>query len=802
MLVPGDSRAKWARRGRAAACALTTMVGLAVAPAVAQAAPAPLSLSQTWFQTLNDAPCGLIMASPVEATLDGAGPSVEVGDRQGDIYAFHVASSSQTPNSPAGWETGSGSSVGAGEGCGISGNDGLLAQPQPSVDGIAVPGDPAIDSTASVMPGPNGLSQLTFGTGNVGEPFTGGYDAYGANGQLLWNQFVQNPPTDTSPGQAIVASPAVGTANGTPFVMAGSVGQEAYAFNAQTGATMPGWPFFSADSIFSTAAIGDLYGTGQDDIVVGGASSAGFAYEKHYQNGGHLRIVNDHGGLICSADTNEEVDSSPAVGPIFPNGGYGIATGTGSYYNGVSDQNTVKVFDTQCNQVWSQRVDGSTSGSPALADVTGSGALSVVEGTDGGGNNGSVYAFNGDTGAVLWRTSVIGAVDGSVTTADLTGAGYQDVIVPTTLGLEILDGQTGTEVADVDDGSGKGEATCADPPSCVYGFQNSALVTADPNGTIGITVAGSFLVKDSTNGDRQGMVQHFEVAGSNAALADAPGGWPQFHHDPGLTGFTGVPGSLLPRCVVPPAATNGYVLAASDGGMFTFGGQPFCGSTGAIHLNQPVVGLAEAPDAGGYWLAASDGGVFTFGSVQFYGSTGAIHLNKPVVGIASTPDARGYWLVASDGGVFTFGDAQYYGTAATTPNQNVVGLAPTPDGQGYWEVTSNGRVFAFGDAVYQRDAASFHLSAPIVAITPDPVTGGYWLVGADGGIFSFGAPFFGSTGSLRLVAPIVGMTSTDDGGGYWMVASDGGVFAFGDAPFSGSMGGVRLNRPVVGMSGY
>ena len=73
-----------------------------------------------------------------------------------------------------------------------------------------------------------------------------------------------------------------------------------------------------------------------------------------------MRIYNDHGGLICSATTNEEVDSSPAVGPILAGGAYGIATGTGSYFPGASDENTVKVYDTKCNQVWSTTLDGTT----------------------------------------------------------------------------------------------------------------------------------------------------------------------------------------------------------------------------------------------------------------------------------------------------------------------------------------------------------------------------------------------------------------------------------------------------------
>ncbi len=109
---------------------------------------------------------------------------------------------------------------------------------------------------------------------------------------------------------------------------------------------------------------------------------------------------------------------------------------------------------------------------------------------------------------------------------------------------------------------------------------------------------------------------------------------------------------------------KGYWLVASDGGIFTFGDAGFYGSTGAIQLNQPIVGMAATADGQGYWLVASDGGIFTFGDAGFHGSTGAIHLNRPIVGMAATSDGQGYWLVASDGGIFTFGDAAFMGSAA------------------------------------------------------------------------------------------------------------------------------------------
>ena len=339
--------------------------------------------------------------------------------------------------------------------------------------------------------------------------------------------------------------------------------------------------------------------------------------------------------------------------------------------------------------MWSDTLDGTTGGSPALADVQGNGQLAVVEGTPRERQR-TVWAINAATGAGIWQTNLPGQVLGSVTTADLTGSGAQDVIVPTNHGLYILDGPTGLEVAHVDDGPGGGGIS----PAGGTTDSRTPRWSRDADGSIGITVAGYFV----PNGGNyvQGIVQHFEVAGSSSANADQAGGWPQFHHDAALTGFVGG-GNALATCDRPAAAQNGYLTVASDGGIFAFG-QDFCGSTGSIALNKPVVGMAAVPGQGGYWLVASDGGVFSYGDAGFYGSTGSLRLNAPVVGMAATPDGRGYWLVASDGGIFSYGDAGFYGSAATVPGQDIVGMAASPDGHGYWEVSTTGRVFSFGDA--------------------------------------------------------------------------------------------------------
>jgi hypothetical protein len=249
------------------------------------------------------------------------------------------------------------------------------------------------------------------------------------------------------------------------------------------------------------------------------------------------------------------------------------------------------------------------------------------------------------------------------------------------------------------------------------------------------------------------------------------------------------------------AEVRGYRLVASDGGIFSFGNLPFCGSTGAIALHQPIVGMAATANSGGYWLVASDGGIFAFGNARFFGSTGGIRLFQPIVGMAPTPTSRGYWLVASDGGIFAFGDARFFGsTGGIRLHQPIVGMATTPTGHGYWLVARDGGIFAFGDARFYGSTGNIRLQQPVVGMTPTTSGRGYWFVASDGGIFAFGdARFYGSMGGRPLHQPVVGMTTAPGGSGYWLIARDGGIFAFGSAPFYGSTGGLRLNRPIVGM---
>jgi predicted RNA-binding protein with TRAM domain len=258
------------------------------------------------------------------------------------------------------------------------------------------------------------------------------------------------------------------------------------------------------------------------------------------------------------------------------------------------------------------------------------------------------------------------------------------------------------------------------------------------------------------------------------------------------------PASAPSAGVVPHGA--GYWLVASDGGIFSFGDAQFYGSTGALSLVKPIVGMSVTPDGKGYIMVASDGGVFTFGDAQYFGSAAGV-ASSPIVGIALTPDGGGYWMAGTNGQVYAFGDAKNLGpNQPTFLGSNVVGIASNGTGNGYWLVTAAGGVVPEGNAA-NLGQVSGSLNKPIVGVAATSTGNGYWLLGGDGGIFSFGdAQFHGSTGSLVLNKPVVGLTPTPDGGGYWLVASDGGIFSFGDAQFYGSTGSIKLNKPVVGMA--
>ncbi|HXZ62212.1 MAG TPA: hypothetical protein VEG62_05670, partial [Acidimicrobiales bacterium] len=218
----------------AGATALVLPAALTAAPSahadeVAHAAG--FTANQRWSVQLNDANNPIALSSPNVADLDGQ-PSVVVGDRAGYVYALHLADGSGVPGWP--YDTGA-----------------------------------PVDSSPSVAPVDNlsGLDTVFVGTGNASTPTSGGYQAISPSGGDQW--FVQetNPATDPTPHSAVSASLTVGSFAGGYGVEGGSLGQNTYALGAANGATLAGFPWFQGDSVFSTAAVADLYADGNNEII-------------------------------------------------------------------------------------------------------------------------------------------------------------------------------------------------------------------------------------------------------------------------------------------------------------------------------------------------------------------------------------------------------------------------------------------------------------------------------------------------------------------------------------------------------
>jgi SpoIID/LytB domain protein len=231
----------------------------------------------------------------------------------------------------------------------------------------------------------------------------------------------------------------------------------------------------------------------------------------------------------------------------------------------------------------------------------------------------------------------------------------------------------------------------------------------------------------------------------------------------------------------------GFVVTSTAGEALGYGAAGASGSMEGVALRAPVVAIAMTPTGKGYWMAASDGGVFSFGDARKdLGSLGGKPLNKPIVGMAATTTGNGFYLVASDGGIFTFGDAKFLGSmGAVRLNQPIVGMAVHPTGGGYYLVARDGGIFTFGTAKFRGSTGNIRLNQPIVGMAVHPRGLGYWFVAADGGVFAFPSPrlFYGSQGGTTIPAPVVGMASSPTGNGYWLLGRDGAIYDFGDAGF-------------------
>ena len=469
------------------------MTGLAVTPTVASAAPS-VALNQAWSVSL---PGETVRESSPVMTSFG----VAFGTFAGNIHVLNLASGAEA----AGWPV-HGTHP-------INGTPAAITMAGQSTDTLFVGTGEAATSIAGACSG-------------------GGLWALNASGGTLWQKNLTDPNCSSLPFQSSFTLGSL-TAGGGVSGSIGSLGLLFFSINAATGAVNAGFPYYANDAQFSTPAL----------TTINGAPALVEGIDSFSTNGGAIVALDGSGHVIWKYPTREVIHSSPAIG-VDADGSPYVAVGAGDYYathGGSPDSDTLFNLDLTGHLRWRQDLDGITLASPALADVTGSGAASIVEATDGFGgdpNKGSLSVLDPVTGNFLpgWKEVPVpgGAVIGGPTTADF-GTGYQDILVPTGGGIDVFDGKSAQVVATLDPG--------------LVSFQNSPLVVTGPSGfATGVVTVG-------TQPNGTGVAQYYTVGVSPAAGVAPSVGWSTFHHDPQHTGSTVAAVPPVAACTPGAAAT-------------------------------------------------------------------------------------------------------------------------------------------------------------------------------------------------------------------------------------------------------
>ncbi|MCU1491177.1 MAG: repeat-containing protein [Acidimicrobiaceae bacterium] len=337
----------------------------------------------------------------------------------------------------------------------------LPGWPQPVEPQDGVPTAVESSPTIAYLDGPSAPPTIIVGAGSTYVAHQqGGLVAFNANGTVRFRFQTQdvfgewnNATTPDGYREAVFSTPAIGdvTGNGEQDIVFGSWDHRLYALTPQ-GRLVKGFPLDTQDTIWSSPALYHLRGSSRtEDIIVGGDASGragcygGFLTDYTYRQGAP-QIVWQH----CE---NQTIWSSPAIGVINTTGRPAVVVGTGfgetPPYKSASFQMFAFYGDNgSAVPGWPVATAGPAFGSPAIGTLAGSNTPDIVDTSwcttcTANGGSSMVYAWNG-YGQQVWSQTLAQPNDfASPVLADLTGSGGNDVVVGSSGGLYALDGSNG-----------------------------------------------------------------------------------------------------------------------------------------------------------------------------------------------------------------------------------------------------------------------------------------------------------------------------------------------------------------------
>ena len=282
------------------------------------------------------------------------------------------------------------------------------------------------------------------------------------------------------------------------------------------GKELPGFPVFVKDTIWSSAAVGDLDLDGKLEIVFGYDCDGVPGQDCYPKRGGYLMALHHNGSRVAGWPRfleGQVIWSSPAIAQLDDDRYPEVVVGTGLMPTSRMPGGK-KVFAFQHNgrtlPGWPVTVGGRVMSSPAIGDVNGDGKMDVATVADDGylrvhSRDGSLQfakcLANSPTGCPK-------SLHSSAVMADINGDGLQDVVVGGEQWVNVY-GRSGTLLARGVTVSGTYPVTAA-PVVATVGGQTRIYAAA--SGKIGSAVNGRIFVWD--------------------ALADGgAASWPAFHRN-------------------------------------------------------------------------------------------------------------------------------------------------------------------------------------------------------------------------------------------------------------------------------
>jgi hypothetical protein len=530
-----------------------------------------------------------------------------------------------------------------------------------------------------------------------GQPCIGGwvldyrYDSVTHTPQLIWSQCV---------GESVWSSATVGVINpgpsnptnepavvvGTSFdsERAGTIEQsdKIYAFYANNGKALPGWPVIAphpagtTGATFSSPVIAQVTPGGPPVVISASCACIhGPSVLSEWNGAGHLLWTiqyNPHNNAVAS----------PAVLNVTGSGPNDILIGDtpGVYIFSAADGSPIDGTDTNPLQDGC-RVDGT----PAVSEVP---QVSP---------SGYELAFScerpGSTQAVLVAYPLPAKPDQAIAWGEWRGDPLH------------------TGISDPPSG---GKLACS-PSAKPTGYR---LIRADGRiltfgslgncGGLSTQVLPSPVIGMTSTADGGG---YFVALRDGKVYAFGDALWRGDVLGPTWTGPTVPPGAPIVGFAA-VANGEGYYLLDGEGHLYAFGaGAPYLGSPASV-TGMPV-SIVTNPAGSGYWVVTSTGNVYSFGADKLSSVAGP----TAVVAAAATPDGKGLWMVSSNGAIHTTGDAKDFGSPRNPPPSPIVGLAVAPGGAGYWMVESGGTVDAFPWPGLSNYGSGTGQSEPIVAIS-------------------------------------------------------------------------------------